>query len=141
MQEGAASESSPRDAHVVQGFGSGPLLKGLLADSKQHSATTLALLGAHDMHAPLVLDAGGIRARPAQMIAVEVRQVVVVALDTLDQLPTQEPRATACAGVEPYGATMILSRWVRRCARLCSVHWGPFPLGRGPGGCRLAGPF
>ena len=29
---------------------------------------------------------------------------------------------------------MILRRWVRWwCARLCGVHWGPFPLGRASG--------
>jgi len=50
MEEGAAPESSPRDAHVVKGLGSGPLLQGPLADLEQHSAAALAL-GAHDMHA------------------------------------------------------------------------------------------
>jgi hypothetical protein len=50
MQEGAASESSPRDAHVVQGLGLAPLLEGLLADPEKHSAAALAL-GAHVWHA------------------------------------------------------------------------------------------
>jgi hypothetical protein len=50
MQEGAASESSPRDAHVVQGLGLAPLLEGLLANLEQHSAAALTL-GTHDMHA------------------------------------------------------------------------------------------
>jgi hypothetical protein len=58
MQEGAASESSPRDAYVVQGLGPGPLLESLLANLEEDSTTALTLLGAaHDMHAPLVLDA------------------------------------------------------------------------------------
>ena len=57
MQEGAASESSPRDAPVVQGLGPGPLHEGLFANLEQHSTATL-VLGAHDLHAPLVLDAG-----------------------------------------------------------------------------------
>jgi hypothetical protein len=54
MQEGAASESSPRDAHVVQGLGPGPFGQGLLSDLQQDSAAPFALPGAHDMHAPLV---------------------------------------------------------------------------------------
>jgi hypothetical protein len=83
MQESAASESSPRNAHIVQGFSPAPLLQSLLANLEEDDTTALTLLGAHDMHAPLVLDAGGIRARPAQVVAVEVGQVVVVALDEL----------------------------------------------------------
>jgi hypothetical protein len=47
------------------------------------------------MHAPLVLDAGGIRARPAQMVAVEVGQAVVAALDALDQVAAVKPEAAA----------------------------------------------
>jgi hypothetical protein len=31
------------------------------------------------------------------------------------------------------GVVVILSGWVGGCARLCGVHWGPFPLGRAPG--------
>jgi hypothetical protein len=50
MQEGAASESSPRDAHVVQGLGRTPFLEGLLAELEEHSATALSFR-AHDMHA------------------------------------------------------------------------------------------
>jgi hypothetical protein len=48
------------------------------------------------MHAPLVLDAGGIGALRAEEISVEVGEPVVAALDALDQLPTTEPEATAC---------------------------------------------
>jgi hypothetical protein len=62
MQEGAAAESSPGDAHVVQGLGPGPFLQGLFADRKQRRAAPLAL-GAHDTHAPLVLVAGAAAAR------------------------------------------------------------------------------
>jgi hypothetical protein len=72
MQEGAASESSPRNAHVVQGLGPGPFSERLFADRKERETAALALL-AHDMHAPLVPNAGGIGARRAQMVAVEVR--------------------------------------------------------------------
>ena len=96
MQEGAASESSPRNAHVVQGLGSDPLLQGLLADSKQHRAAAL-VLSTHDLHDPLVLDASGIGARRAKEIPIEVREVVVVALDALDQLPPAEPARAAGA--------------------------------------------
>jgi DNA-binding Xre family transcriptional regulator len=40
--------------------------------------------------------------------------------------------------VRLYGVVVILSRWVRvGCARLCGVHWGPFPLGQVPGSGRL----
>src|SRR5215211_3344595 len=36
--------------------------------------------------------------------------------------------------VSLYGVVLLLDRWVRvGCARLCGVHWGPFPLGRVPG--------
>jgi hypothetical protein len=35
---------------------------------------------------------------------------------------------------------LILGRWVRvGCARLCGVHWGPFPLGRVPGCANTCG--
>jgi hypothetical protein len=51
MQEGAASQSSPRNSHVVQGLGSGPLLESFLANLEEDSTTALTLLGAHDMHA------------------------------------------------------------------------------------------
>jgi len=54
MQEGAASEPSPANAHVVQGLGPAPFGQGLLADLQQDSAALFALPGAHDMHAPLV---------------------------------------------------------------------------------------
>ena len=47
------------------------------------------------MHAPLVLDAGGIGARRAEEISIEVGQAVVVALDALDQLAVPEAPATA----------------------------------------------
>jgi hypothetical protein len=125
MQEGAASEPSPRDAHVVQGLGSGPLLQGLLANLEEDSTTALTLLGAHDMHAPLVLDAGAIGAGTAEEISVEVGQVVVVALDTLDQLAVKEPPATASTdaalGVGDGGGLLMLAdlageRRIRACA-------------------------
>src|SRR5215212_4547309 len=45
----------------------------------------------------LVLDAGGIGARRAELVAVEVRQVVVVALDALDQLAMPETATTSGA--------------------------------------------
>jgi hypothetical protein len=45
----------------------------------------------------LVLDAGGIGARRAKEISIKVRQVVVVALDTLDQLAAAESAAAAGA--------------------------------------------
>jgi hypothetical protein len=92
VQGDAAALAPPRDAHVVEGLGPDPLREGLLADGKQRGTAPLALL-AHDMHAPLVLDAGGIRARPAQMVAVEVGQAVVVALAEVDQLAPAKPEA------------------------------------------------
>ena len=37
-----------------------------------------------------------------------------------------------------YSVVLILKGWVRvGCARLCGVHWGPFPLGRVPGSGRI----
>ena len=50
VQGNAASESSPRPAHVGVGLGHDSLLQGLLADLEEHSAAAL-VLGAHDMHA------------------------------------------------------------------------------------------
>jgi hypothetical protein len=50
MQGNAAPEFSPRRAHVGVGLGHDPLLQGLLANLKEHSAAAL-VLGAHDMHA------------------------------------------------------------------------------------------
>src|SRR5215203_3760684 len=33
---------------------------------------------------------------------------------------------------------LVLTGWMRvGCARLCGVHWGPFPVGRVPGSGRL----
>ena len=64
MQEGAASESSPRDAHFVQGLGARPLLEGLLANSKQHRTTTSSFR-TQDVHAPLVDVAGASPTRNA----------------------------------------------------------------------------
>src|SRR5829696_10196946 len=41
-------------------------------------------------------------------------------------------------GVVRLHSVVILGGWVRvGCARLCSVHWGPFPLGQVPGSGRL----
>jgi hypothetical protein len=36
---------------------------------------------------------------------------------------------------------LFLRGWVRRCARLCGGHWGPFPLVRVPGGGAPRGRF
>jgi hypothetical protein len=52
MQEGAASESSPREAHVVQGLGPGPLHEGLFANLEQHSTARRWCL-AHMICTPL----------------------------------------------------------------------------------------
>jgi hypothetical protein len=62
MQEGAPSESSPRDAHVVESLGSAPLCEGLFAQLHGHGTSALVLL-AHDMHAPLAVFAGAAAAR------------------------------------------------------------------------------
>jgi hypothetical protein len=56
MQEGAASESSPRTSHVVQGLDLAPFGQGLLAHLQQDRAAALPFL-AHDSHAGLVGDA------------------------------------------------------------------------------------
>ena len=61
----------------------------------------------------------------------------------------EHPAAVARAGAQTLEASvvrlyvvLIIAGWffgesVRRCARLCGVHWGPFPLGRVPGSGRL----
>jgi hypothetical protein len=94
MERDAAAEAPPRPTDLLKGFGPGPFLKGLLADLEQDS-TTAGVLSTHELHALLVLDAGGIRARPAQMVAVEVGQAVVAALDALDQLAAAKPARAA----------------------------------------------
>jgi len=52
-------------------------------------------VGTKGSHAALVGDAGVISARRAEEISIEVRQIVVVALDALDQLPMPETASTA----------------------------------------------
>jgi hypothetical protein len=88
----------------------------------------------------LVLDAIAVGARPAEMVAVEVRQVVVVVFDALDQVAAAKPETTACthaalsAGVGAhvlqsgvvrlYGVVVILGGWVRgsRCRLTLAAH-------------------
>jgi hypothetical protein len=94
MGRDLSSETPPADPDVVQGLCPGPLLEGLLAQLQGDSTPAFVFL-AHDTHAPLVLDAGGVRARRAKEIAVEVGQAVVVALDALDELAVTEPETTA----------------------------------------------
>jgi hypothetical protein len=50
MQEGAASESSPRYANIVQSCGPAPFGQGLLADLQQDRAPAAVLL-THNLHA------------------------------------------------------------------------------------------
>jgi hypothetical protein len=95
VQGDTPSEPSPASPNLVQSLRPGPLLESLLANLQQHSTTALTLLGAHDLHAALVLDTGVIGTRPAEEISIEVGQVVVVALDALDQIPPAELEATA----------------------------------------------
>jgi hypothetical protein len=86
-------------------------------------------------HAPLVLDVGGIGALRAEEISVEVRQVVVVALDALDQLPPAEPEATA--GTHPAlragdgGGRLVLADLAAELLRGSKMHAGG---GDAPGG-------
>jgi hypothetical protein len=71
------------------------------------------VFGAHDMNAPLVLDAGGIGARQAKEIPIEVRQVFVAALDALDQLAAAKPEAAArthaALGMGDGGSRLVLA--------------------------------
>jgi hypothetical protein len=69
-------------------------LQDPLAQPQGHGTFAL-VLPAHDKHAPLVGDVGDIRARPAQMVAVEVGKVAVVALVEVDQLAAAKPEAAA----------------------------------------------
>src|SRR5215203_6589143 len=62
----------------------------------------------------------------------------------LDNAAKEHPAVHAGVGaleagvVHLYGVVVILGGWVRGwCARLCGVHWGPFPLGQVPGSGRL----
>src|SRR5215207_10190930 len=62
----------------------------------------------------------------------------------LDNAAKEHPAVHAGVGaleagvVSLYAVVLILGGWVRvGCARLCGVHWGPFPLGRVPGSGRL----
>jgi hypothetical protein len=95
VQRGPSTEARPRPTDLLEGLGLGPFLEGLLADLEEDGTAALMLPGAHDLHAPLVLDAAGICARPAQMVPFEVGKVVVVALVKLDQLPMPETVSTA----------------------------------------------
>ena len=53
----------------------------------------------------------------------------------LDKVPDVDDTLEARVRV-----VLILSGWVRWwCARLCGVHWGPFPLGRASGCVTTAG--
>src|SRR5215211_5812364 len=73
MQEGAASESSPRYANVVQTLGTSPFLKSLLADRQEHSTAALPFL-THGKHPPLAVVAGGVEAERAPMMLPRPRQ-------------------------------------------------------------------
>jgi hypothetical protein len=66
--------------------------------------------------------------------------LLTVLVYVADEYPTFEAgtRTLQASVVRLYSVVVILSRWVRvGCARLCSVHWGPFPLGQVPGSGRL----
>jgi hypothetical protein len=106
MQGNATSEAPPCPTHVRVGLGHDPLLEGLLADREQGRTAALALL-AHEMHPPLVGDAGVIGAHPAELVPVEVGKPVVVILNALDHIPPAGP-ATAPGAL----------------GRLCADHQG-----------------
>jgi hypothetical protein len=137
MQEGAASESSPRDAHVVQGLGFGPLDKRFLANLEEDSATAL-VLGAHGIHAPLVDVAG---ASPTRNGFYDLD--LFAGTGVLDKVPDVDDAFVAGVGAQAletaelrlYSVVLLLDRWVRMgCARLCGGHEVP-PRGPGSGVC------
>ena len=94
VQRGPSSEASPDLTDLLKGFGPGPFLEGLLANLEENFTTPLAF-GAHDLHAPLVLDAGVVCARRTEMVAIEVRQAVVVVFGKLGKLPMPEATPTS----------------------------------------------
>src|SRR5918993_4433556 len=66
--------------------------------------------------------------------------LLAVLIYVADEYPAFEAgtRTLQAGVVRFYGVVVILSGWVRMgCARLCGVHWGPFPLGQVPGSGRL----
>src|SRR5215208_7881693 len=86
---------------------------------------------------PLRRSAWAIR---AAMTGVGCFSLLSVLVYVADEHPAFEAGAGTLQArvVRLYGVVVILSRWVRvGCARLCGVHWGPFPLGRVPGSGRL----
>src|SRR5215211_5266967 len=93
VQRGPSAEARPHPTDLLKSLGHSPFLKGLLADREQDRAAA-GVLSAHNLHAPLVLEAGVIGARRAEEISVEVGEPVVAALDALDHIPPGGP-ATA----------------------------------------------
>jgi len=87
----------------------------------------------HDTEAGL----SAIRATAATVGGFPLLAVLIYVAD--EHPPVYAGTRTLQAGVVGlYSVVLLLSRWVRvGCARLCGVHWGPFPLGRVPGSGRL----
>ena len=122
MQESAASESSPRNAHIVQGFSPAPLLQSLLANGEQDRTAALAL-GTHGRHAPLAIVAG---ASPTRNSLDDLD--LCISTGVLDNMRDEDDalvagvRALQAGVMRLYGVVVILGRWVRGCARLLCGH-------------------
>jgi hypothetical protein len=126
MEGGQSPEPSPTDADVVQGVGSDPLFQCSLTDSKQRRAASL-VLGAHDMHAPLVDVAGTAAAKVEREFF-----YLFARLRVEGDLAYRHPAIVAGVGalvgddvvVLVEMRIMILSRWVRGYARLTLAAHG-----------------
>jgi len=153
MQEGAASESSPCDADLVQSLDPAPFGQGLLANLEEDRAASFALPGAHDMLAPLVLDVG---ASPTRNGVEDLNLFAVVAHD---QATDEDDALVAGVGglvlilviviavivlavVIVMAVILILRGWMRvGCARLCGVHRAPSLWARLREAATSSGPF
>jgi hypothetical protein len=91
-------------------------LQGLLADGKQRGTTALAL-GTHDIHAPLVLNAGATATRDG------LEDLDLFAIFGGDEMANVDVPVQARVRVVPVVVEIMVSGgWVRGCARLSRVH-------------------
>jgi hypothetical protein len=122
VQSDPAAQPAPSNTNGSQAPGSGPLLQGLLAQLQGNGTSSLPLL-AHDMHAPLVLNADATAARDG----VDDVDLFAVLFDQVADVDV--PVQARVRVVLLFGGWV---RWVR--GRLLLVHSEPpSSVGRSPG--------
>ena len=131
VQRSQATQASPRPTDLLKRLGPSPLFQSRLTQLEEHSAAAL-VLGAHDLYAPLVDVASASPARNG------VEDLYLFAVFGDNEMADVDEALVAGVGTQAletrvvrlYGVVVILSGWLRGCARLCGVHEAP---PRGPG--------